>query len=150
MSLYENIVLDMKEAMKNHNKELLSTIRMLKSDIDLYKINNSLDRINTPDEIVINIVSKQIKSYKENVIEFRNANREDLASKLEREIKILSKYLPEQLSEDEVLKVIDDIFDRLKPTSKADMKNIMSEAKKLLTGKADMKFVSGIVIDKLK
>ena len=147
--LYEKLINDMKEAMKSKDKETLSTIRLLKSAIDLYKINNKMDRSTVSDEVVIEIAAKQVKTHKESIIEFRNAGREDLAKKLEDEIKVIKNYLPEQLSEEEIEKVINDIFEKVKPTGRSDMGKIMKEVNILLKGKADMKTVSEIVMSKL-
>lgn len=147
--LYEQLTNDMKEAMKNKDKETLSTIRLLKSAIDLYKINNKMDRDTVSDDVVIDVAAKQVKTHKESIIEFRNAGREDLASKLENEIKIIEKYLPEQLSREEIEKIINDIFEKVQPTGKSDIGKIMKEANVLLKGKADMKTVNEIVMSKL-
>lgn len=147
--LYEQLTNDMKEAMKNKDKETLSTIRLLKSAIDLYKINNKMDRDTVSDDVVIDVASKQVKTHRESIVEFRNAGREDLASKLETEIKIIEKYLPAQLSRQEIEHVINDIFDKLNPNGKNDLGKVMKEANVLLKGKADMKLVSDIVMGKL-
>ena len=145
--LYSTINNDMKEAMKSHDKETLSTIRLLKSAIDLHKINNKLSEIT--DDLVIEVASRQVKQHKESIIEFRNAGRNDLADNLEREIKLISKYLPEQLSKEEIEKELDKIFEEVKPESKKDMGKIMKEANIRLKGKADFKLVSEIVNSKL-
>ena len=79
--LYDKINKDMMVAMKSHDKDTLSTIRLLKSAIDLQKINNKLDSVT--DELVIEVASKQVKQHKDSILEFRNANRNDLADKLE-------------------------------------------------------------------
>ena len=146
--LYEQVQSDMKEAMKSHDKDSLNTLRLLKSAIDLYLVNNKLERNNASDEIVIDIVSKQVKTHKESIEEFKKGNRQDLVEGLEREIALLSKYLPEQLSEDEVRAEIDKVFDKVKPTSMKDMGSIMKELGGL-KGKADMKLVNSIVKEKL-
>lgn len=145
--LYSTINNDMKEAMKSHDKETLSTIRLLKSAIDLHKINNKLSEIT--DDLVIEVASRQVKQHKESITEFRNAGRNDLADNLEREIKLISKYLPEQLSKEEIEKELDKIFEEVKPESKKDMGKIMKEANIRLKGKADFKLVSEIVNSKL-
>ncbi|MCI6349433.1 MAG: GatB/YqeY domain-containing protein [Tenericutes bacterium] len=145
--LYSTINNDMKEAMKSHDKETLSTIRLLKSAIDLQKINNKLSEIT--DDLVIEVASRQVKQHKESITEFRNAGRNDLADNLEREIKLISKYLPEQLSKEEIEKELDKIFEEVKPESKKDMGKIMKEANIRLKGKADFKLVSEIVNSKL-
>ena len=147
--LYETITNDMKEAMKSKDKDSLNTLRLLKSAIDLYLVNNKLDRGNASDEIVIDVVSKQVKTHKESIVEFQKGNREDLVKGLEREIALLSKYLPEQLSEDEVKAEVDKAFDKVKPSSMKDMGLIMKELSHL-KGKADMKFINQIVKSKLE
>lgn len=147
--LYETISKDMIEAMKSKDKDTLSTLRLLKSAIDLYLVNNKLERNNASDEVVIDVVSKQVKTHKESIEEFRRGNREDLIANLEREINLLSKYLPEQLSEEEIMKEIDRVFDEIKPTSKQDMGRVMKELTPIFKGKADMKVVTSIVQSKL-
>ena len=146
--LYEQVQSDMKEAMKSHDKDSLNTLRLLKSAIDLYLVNNKLERNNASDEVVIDVVAKQVKTHKESIEEFKKGNRQDLVDGLEREIALLSKYLPEQLSEEEVRKEIDKAFDIVKPTSMKDMGSIMKELASL-KGKADMKLVNSIVKEKL-
>ena len=105
--LYEKITNDMKEAMKSHDKESLSTLRLLKSAIDLYLVNNKLERNHASDDVVIDVVSKQVKTHKESIEEFKKGNRQDLIEGLENEIKLLSTYLPEQMSEEEIRTNID-------------------------------------------
>ena len=102
-----------KEAMKSHDKDTLSTLRLLKSAIDLQKINNKLTEVT--DDTVIEVASRQVKQHKESIEEFRNAGRNDLADGLEREIKIISKFLPEQLTKEELEKELDKLFDEVKP-----------------------------------
>ncbi len=147
--LYEQVTEDMKSAMKSKDKDSLNTLRLLKSAIDLYLVNNKLERNNASDEVVIDVVSKQVKTHKESIEEFKKGNRQDLVDGLLREIELLSKYLPEQLSEDDVRKEIDKVFDKLKPSSMKDMGNIMKELGPILKGKADMKLVNSIVKEKL-
>ena len=140
--LYETVAEDMKTAMKNKDKDSLNTLRLLKSAIDFYLVNYKLERNNASDEVVIDVVAKQIKTHKESIEEFKKGNRQDLVDGLEKEIALLSKYLPEQLSEEEVRQEIDKVFDKLKPSSMKDMGNIMKELGPVLKGKADMKLVN--------
>ena len=147
--LYETISKEMIDAMKSHDKDTLSTLRMLKSDIDLYLVNNKLDRHNASDEVVIDVVSKQIKTRNESIEEFKKGNRQDLVDGLVKEIELLSKYLPEQLTEDEIKAEIDKVFKKLKPTSMKDMGAVMKELGPVFKGKADMKLVNTIVKEKL-
>ena len=148
--LYDTIMTDMKDAMKSHDKETLSTLRFLKSAIDLFKINNKMDRTESPnDDTVIEVVSKQVKTHKESIEEFKKAGRDDLVENLLKEVQILSKYLPEQLSEDEVRSKIDEVISSVKASSIKDMGKVMKELTPLFKGKADMKLVNTIVKEKL-
>lgn len=148
--LYDTIMTDMKEAMKSHDKETLSTLRFLKSAIDLFKINNKMDRTESPsDDTVIEVVSKQVKTHKESVEEFKKAGRNDLVENLLKEVQVLSKYLPEQLSEDEVRSKIDEVISSVKASSIKDMGKVMKELTPIFKGKADMKLVNTIVKEKL-
>ena len=147
--LYDKISKDMISAMKEKDKDTLSTLRLLKSAIDLYLINNKMDRHETTDEVVIEVVSKQVKTHKESIEEFKKGNRQDLIDNLNKEIELLSTYLPEQLSESEIREQIDKVFDKVKPTSQKDMGLIMKELTPIFRGKADMKLVNTIVREKL-
>lgn len=146
--LYQVISNDMKEAMKNHDKETLGTIRMLKSAIDLDRINNKLEEIT--DDLVIGVVSKQIKTLEATIIEFEKGNRNDLIENAKREINLLKKYLPEQLSEEEVIKIVDDIILEVKPTGIKDMGKIMKEVTPKVKGRYDMAKVSTLIKSKLQ
>ena len=147
--LYETISKDMVNAMKSKDKDSLNTLRLLKSAIDLYLVNNKLDRNNASDEVVIDVVSKQVKTHRESIEEFKKGNRQDLIENLNREIELLSKYLPEQLSSDELNKIVDDVFSKVNPTSVKDMGAIMKEITPLVKGKADMREVNAIIKTKL-
>ena len=147
MTLYEKLTEDIKNAMRNKDKDSLSTIRLLKSAIDLNRINNKLDEIT--DDLVIEVASKQVKTHRESIEEFLRGGRKDLADNLEREIKLISAYLPEQLSKEEIENVLNEIFDIVKPESKKDIGKIMKEANARLKGRADFKVVSEIVNAKL-
>ncbi len=145
--LYQKILEDMKEAMKSHDKDTLGTIRMLKSAIDLDRINNKLDNIT--DDLVITIASKQIKTLNESIEDFKKGNRDDLVNNALREINLLKSYLPEQLNDEEINKIIDEVFQIVKPTSMKDMGLIMKEVTPKIKGKADMGKVSALIKEKL-
>lgn len=147
--LYDKISKDMIEAMKQKDKDKVSTLRLLKSGIDKYLIDNKMERHDASDEIVIEVISKQVKTHKESIEQFKAGNRQDLIDGLNKEIELLSTYLPEQLSEEELRKAIDEVFDKIKPSSIKDMGLIMKELKPLVNGKADMKEVNTIVKEKL-
>lgn len=101
------------------------------------------------DEEIINLVEKQIKLRKDSKVEYEKAGKQDVVDQLNEEISVLMEYMPEQLSIEEVNKIIDDVFNKVNPTSQRDMGLIMKEVNPLLKGKADMKEVSNIIKDKL-
>lgn len=142
----ERILEDLKTAMKNQDKELLAVIRMVKGAISLEEINKKKE---LTDEEVIDIISKQIKTRKESIIEFTKGNRQDLIDKTQSEIDILNKYMPEQLSIEEINIEIEKAFDEIKPTNMSDMGKIMGKVTPILKGKADMSAVSKIIKDRL-
>ena len=142
----ERILNDLKDAMKTQNKERLNVIRMVKGAISLEEINNKKE---LNDDEVISIISKQIKTRKESIKEFEKGNRQDLIVQTNKEIDILNEYMPEQLSEEEVLKISDTIFAEIKPTGMPDMGKLMGKANQLLKGRADMSFVSQIIKERL-
>ena len=145
--MVEKLDKDMIEAMKSGQKDRLTVIRMVKAALKQEQIDHKKE-IN--DDLLIEVVSRQIKMRKESIAEFEKGNRQDLVDQTQAEIDILMKYLPEQLSEEEVLKVIDEIFEEVKPESKKDMGRVMKEANARLKGKADMKTVSSIIQEKLQ
>ena len=137
---------DLVSAMKNQDKETLSVLRMVKGAIQLEEIN--LKHELTDDEF-IGVVAKQIKTRKESIVEFEKAGRTDLVEQTTKEIEILNKYMPEQLSEEEVLKVIDEAFNEIKPQAQSDMGKLMGYVNPKLKGKADMGFVSKTIKERL-
>lgn len=141
------ILEDLKTAMKNQDKEKLSVIRMVKGAIQMSELNKKHE---LSDEEVIDVITKEIKSRKDAINEFKKGNREDLIEKNEREIAILSAYLPKQLNEEELNKIIDEVFVKINPTSSKDMGKIMKELTPQIKGKADMGMVSKIVKSKLE
>ena len=141
------ILEDLKKAMKNQDKERLSVIRMVKGAIQMSELNKKHE---LSDEEVIDVISKEIKSRKDSINEFKKGGREDLIEKTQNEIAILSEYLPKQLTEEELNEIIDKIFDEVKPESSKDMGKIMKELKLQVNGKADMGLVSKIVKEKIK
>lgn len=146
MSLVEKINEDMKLAMKSQDKEKLSVIRMIKSAVQLAKIELKHE---LSDEEVVDVVAKQIKMRKDSIAEFSKAGREDLVEQNQKEVDILNTYMPEQLSSDEVIKIIDEVFASINPTSPKQMGLIMKEVNPKVRGKFDMGEVSKIIKDKL-
>ncbi len=146
MTLVEKINSDMITYMKNKDSFSLGVIRMVKGAIQLEKINKKRE---LNDDEVIAVISKQIKMRNDSIKEFEKANRTDLVEQNQKEIAILNTYMPEQLSDEEVNKIIDEAFVKLNPTSSKDMGIIMKEISPKVKGKADMGKVNSIIKDKL-
>lgn len=141
------ILEDLKTAMKNQDKERLAVIRMVKGSIQMSELNKKHE---LSDEEVIEVISKEIKSRKDSINEFKKGGREDLIQKTQNEINILSEYLPKQLTEEEITEIIDAVFNKVKPESSKDMGKVMKELKLQVSGKADMGLVSKIVKNKIE
>ena len=144
--LKDKIQEDMVNAMKSQDKDTLSVLRMLKGAMQLEGINKGVE---LTDEVVISVISREIKQRTESVKEFEAAGRNDLAESTNKEIEVLKGYLPEALSEEEINKVIDEAFDVVKPEGAKDMGKIMKEVTPKLKGRADMSLVTSIIKNKL-
>ena len=142
----DRILEDLKQAMKSQDKNTLSVIRMVKGAMQLEEINLKRD---LNDDEVITVIGKQIKTRKESIAEFVKGNRQDLIDQTNSEIEILSKYMPEQLTEEEIIKEVEAAFNELKPSAMSDMGKVMGYLTNKLKGKADMSFVSKTIKDKL-
>jgi uncharacterized protein YqeY len=142
----DKIINDIKEAMKSQDKEKLAVLRMVKGAMQLEEINKKQE---LNDEDVIAVISKQIKTRKESIVEFEKGNRSDLIEKTQAEIKILEEYMPEQLSEEEVNKIIEEAIEQVNPQAPSDMGKIMGIVTPKLKGRADMSSVSKIVKEKI-
>ena len=146
MALSETIVKDMTTAMKEQDKFKLSVLRMLKSSLQLEKISKNHD---LSDEEVIAVIKKQVKMRKDSKEEYEKYGKTEEVENLNKEVEVLSVYLPEELSEDEIKKVLDEIFDELKPESMKDMGKVMKEATARFAGRADGSLVSNLVKERL-
>ena len=142
----EKILADLVAAMKNQDKETLAVLRMVKGAMQLEEINVKHE---LTDDEVLTVLVKQIKTRKESIAEFEKGNRTDLIDATNKEIEILNKYMPEQLSDEEVNKIIDEAFEEIKPESNKDMGKIMAYVNPKLKGKTDMGKVSQIIKSRL-
>ena len=144
--MYDKIKSDIVSALKEKDTLKLQTLRGIQGEADLEHINKKVE-IN--DELIISVISHQIKTRKESIAEFEKGNREDLISKTQSEIDLLQTYLPKQLSDDEINNILDEAFNKVKPASPKDMGLIMREVTPLLKGKADMSKVSSLIKERL-
>ena len=141
----ELIANDLKNAMKSGDKFKLSVLRMLKSALQLDSISKKHE---LSDEEVLNVIKKQVKTRKDSIEEFKKYNKMEEVAKLEQEIEILDAYLPEEMTEEEIKKVIDEVFEDLKPTSMKEMGMVMKELNTKITN-ADISLVSKLVKERL-
>lgn len=146
MDLVKKLDEEIIEAMKEKNTTKLNTLRGVKAAMKQANIDKKLE-IN--DNLLIDVVSKEIKTRNESIKEFEKGNRTDLVDKTKEEISFLEKYLPEQLTEDELNSIIDKVFAEINPTGMQDMGKIMGKVTPLVKGKADMSLVSSIIKNKL-
>ncbi|MDV2883974.1 GatB/YqeY domain-containing protein [Alkalihalophilus pseudofirmus] len=142
MNLLERLNVDMKNAMKNKDKQKLSVIRMVKSSLQNEQI--KLGRELTDDDS-LTVLNRELKQRKDSLHEFEQANREDLASKLRDEIAVLEDYMPEQLSEDEVSEIVKETMAEVGASTKADMGKVMGAIMPKVKGKADGGLVNRLV-----
>ena len=146
MALTETIIKDMTTAMKEQDKFNLSVLRMLKSALQLEKI--SLKHDLTDEEAMV-VIKRQVKQRKDSITEYEKYGKTEEVENLNKEIECLSKYLPAELSEEEINKQLDVIFDELKPESMKDMGRVMKEATARLGAGADGSLVSKLVRERL-
>ena len=135
-----------KVSMKSGEKEKTTTLRMAMSEIKKQEIDKKSDLDNQ--EITI-LIQRMIKQRKDSSSHFQSAGREELALKEEREIEILSKFLPAQLSEEEISAFVKEAVEALNAETNQDIGRVMGTLKTNLQGKADMSLVSKIVKERL-
>lgn len=142
MTLKERITEDMKAAMRAKETDRLSTIRMLLAACKQKEVD---ERIELDDTAVIGIVDKLIKQRKDSIAAFQQAGRTDLVDKESAEVAVLSAYLPQRLTAEEVLAEVTALVAEIGAAGPGDMGKVMGAAKTRLAGKADMGLVSAAV-----
>ena len=146
MALTDTVVKDMTEAMKSQNKFDLSVLRMLKSALQMEKISLKHD---LSDDEATAVIKRQVKQRKDSMAEYEKYGKTEEVENLKKEIEVLSKYLPEEVSEEQIDKTLDEIFDELKPESMKDMGRVMKEATTRLGAGADGSLISKLVRERL-
>jgi gatB/yqey domain protein len=147
MSLMEKLTADMKEAMKQGEKERLSVIRLVRGAVRQAEIDGK--KILSDDE-VIGVITKEVKMRRDSIEEFERGKRADLVKKAEEEISLLMPYLPSQLSIDEVKKIVEEAVAEVGATTAKDMGKVMGALMPRVKGRADGKLVNEIVRSILK
>lgn len=139
MGLLVQLTDDMKTAMKAKDKETLSVIRMVKSALSNEQIKLGHD-LTAEDEMTV--LSREMKQRVEEMTSYQEAGRDNLVTGIQNQIDVLEKYMPEQLSEAEVEKIVQETIAQVGATSKADMGKVMGALMPKVKGKADGKMVS--------
>ncbi|MBA4547757.1 GatB/YqeY domain-containing protein [Thermoactinomyces intermedius] len=147
MSLTNQLDQEMKMALKNKDKQKLSTIRMLKSAIKKEEIDKKRP---LNDDEIISVIMREVKQRKDSLAEYKAAGRDDLAEKEQAEIDILSAYLPEQMSEEELKALVQQVIEEVGAGSKADMGKVMSAIMPKVKGRAEGRLVNRLVQEALQ
>jgi len=142
MSLIERLNEDMKQAMKSQDKFRLSVIRMVRSSIK----NAEIERQHPLDDHeVLDILQREVKQRKDSLQDFEKAGRQDLVDQVNEEIRILQEYMPQQMSEEEIIALVQQTIQETGASSKADMGKVMGALMPKVKGRADGKLVNRIV-----
>ena len=144
MSLLDSINQDLKSAMINKDVTVRDTIRMLLADIKRYEID---ERAEADDAVISNLINKNVKQRRDSIEQFQEGGREDLVVREQEELEVILKYLPEQLSDDEIKDLVQKAITELSVESMKDMGKLMGYLKPKVEGKADMSIVSKLVKD---
>ena len=146
MSLSDQIMADMKSAMKNHDKTTLNTVRMIKSALMNEKIKAGHDL--TPDE-ELTVLNREKKQREESIDEFIKDNRDDLAEETKKELAVVEKYMPKQMNQDELRAAVKETIDEVGAKGKSDFGKVMKALMPKIKGRADGKAASQAVRDQL-
>ncbi len=146
MALLSDIKKDLKQAMLDKNDLERDTIRMFLAEVQRFEIDNQEE---ADDSKALQIVNKMIKQRNDSITQFKSGGRDDLADKEQKEVDILSKYKPAQLSEEEVTQKVKEAIENAGASSMQDMGKVMGILNSSLAGSADMGMVSKIVKDNL-
>jgi len=146
MNTLEKIEQELTKNLKEKNEKLISILRMLKS-----ALKNKEIELQHPlsEEEIVEVISKEAKKRKESAQAFRDGGRDDMAEKEQKEYEFLNQYLPEQLSEDELRKVIQETITSVGATSAADMGKVIGSVMQKVKNQAEGGLVSSLVKDEL-
>ncbi|MDF0727222.1 GatB/YqeY domain-containing protein [Cytobacillus sp. S13-E01] len=147
MNLLERLNNDIKQAMKNREKDKLTTMRMMKSSLQNEAIKLGTSELSEEQELTV--LSRELKQRKDSLLEFESAGRQDLVDKIHSEIEIVEVYMPEQLNEEEITKIVKQTIEEVNASSKADMGKVMGALMPKVKGKADGSLVNKIVQQQL-
>lgn len=138
---------DLKKAMIAKDETIVSTLRMLISEMTYAKVAKSVESLS--DEDIIAVIQKEAKKRKESIDSFTSGGRPELADKEQVELEILQKYLPEQISDEELTKVVEDSINKLGASQMSDMGKVIGMVMGQVGAKAEGARVSSLVKEKL-
>ena len=144
MSLEQKVMAEMKDAMKSKNEPALRGLRAIKAAIIIAKTSEGA-RGELKEEDETKLLQKLVKQRRDSLEIFKNQNREDLAQKEQEEISIIERFLPKQMTAEELKSPLSQIISQLGASSPADMGKVMAAATKQFAGKADGKVISAAV-----
>jgi hypothetical protein len=160
MKLKDKIQEDLKKSQKESDELKVSVLRLLLSSLlnkekekryKAYQADTNIaekelnDKSHLSDEEIMEVISSEIKKRRESALEFEKGRRQDLAEKEKKEMEILKSYLPEQMPEEEIRKLVKDIINKVGAKEQKDMGKVMAQLMPKVKGKADGSLVSGIV-----
>ena len=146
MALKEQLMEDLKDAMKNKNEIKKNTVTMIKAAILQVEKDK---QITLEDDAIVEIIAKEAKKRKDAIAEFEKAGREDLINQTNEELAIIKAYLPEELSTEELTKIIEEVIAEVGAETMKDMGKVMQAVKAKTAGRADGKTINEIVKSKL-
>ena len=146
MALLSDIKNDLKQAMLDKNEMVRNTIRMFLAEVQRHEIDNKEE---VDDSKALQIINKMIKQRNDSISQFKSGGRNDLAEKEQKEVDILFKYKPAQLSEEEIANKVKEVIKDSGASSMQDIGKVMGVLKSSIAGSADMGIVSKIVKDEL-
>ena len=142
LSLLDTINQDLKAAMLSKDETVRDTLRMLIADIKRFEID---ERVEADDKKVSDLINKNVKQRRDSIAQFKSGGREDLVATEQEQLNVILKYLPEQLSEEEIQKLVQEGIASVSAESIKDMGKLMGHLKPIFEGKADMSIVSKLV-----
>lgn len=145
--MYDSIKSEIVKAMKEHNKERLNVLRMVKAAVDLEHIDKKVE-IN--DELVLSVVLKQVKMRDDSIEQYSKTSRSDLVEKETMELNILKEFLPKPLTDSEVDELISEAIDEIKPEGMKDMGKVMGYLSPKVKGRTDQKALSIKIKERLQ
>ncbi|MGN1299519.1 MAG: GatB/YqeY domain-containing protein [Candidatus Scatovivens sp.] len=140
--LKEKLLSDLKDSMKEKDEIKKNTVQMVRAAILQIEKDKGID---VNDEMIIDIIAKEVKKRKDSALDFEKGGREDLIKQNQKEIEVLSRYLPKQLSKEEIEEIVKNIINEIGATSIKDMGSVMKASKEKIGAAADGKTINEVV-----